>query len=360
MRKDSYIRLSMIKSAFVVTIAFLFVHLNETKKGKAIINNLVVIGVMTKVYAGRIKKRDVLNHCSSGGAFTVLSDVFLNNSNAVLCAGYNYNSHQTEFRLLFTFDERDMCRGSMYMQSYALDSWREALEWLKEHSEKKLIFFGVGCQGSAFLDFCKKNNILDRVTVVDIICHGVPSPMIWKEYVAALEKKGKLSNINFRDKRNGWNKSIGIAKQNGVEISLSKWRRAYSSRIMLRPCCAYCPYTTVERETDITIGDFWHLEKSIPDFFDDKGTSVFLIHTEKGMELFSRIKEKIDYQESSTKDCLQMNLEKPTEHADTRTEFWRDYRTKGIDFVMEKYGTISFIRRVKRKMNKLLNIRGGV
>ncbi len=311
---------------------------------------------MTKVYAGRIKDRDVLNHCSSGGAFTVLSDAFLDNGDAVLCAGYNYSTHHTEFRLVFSHYERDLCRGSMYMQSYALNSWSKALDWINENPEKKLIFFGVGCQAAAFIKFCESNRVLDRVTVVDIICHGAPSPLIWKEYAISLGKKGRLSDINFRDKRTGWNKSIGIAKINGKEISLSKWRCAYSNRIMLRPCCASCPYTTVKRETDMTIGDFWHLEKSMPDFYDDMGTSVFLIHTEKGMRLFDKIKDNIDYKESNTKDCWQMNLEKPTEHANGREKFWKDYWEKGIDFVMEKYGTIGFMKRVKKKMSSLLNI----
>lgn len=307
----------------------------------------------TKVYAGRTKDREVLNYCSSGGAFTVLSDEFLNSGDAVLCAGYNYGTHQTEFHMVFTKRDRDACRGSMYMQSYALDTWMEAADWLKRYPEKKLIFYGVGCQSAGFISFCERKGLRDRVTVVDIICHGSPSPMIWKQYAESLEVKGKLSEINFRDKRTGWDKSIGMAKVNGMEISLSKWRRLYSSRTILRPCCASCPYTVIERNTDITIGDFWHLERSMPDFFDDMGTSVLLIHTEKGMDLFHRVKAKMDYRESNTKDCWQMNLEKPTEHADNRARFWKDYRNKGINFVMDKYGTIRFTERVKRKMRSI-------
>ena len=288
----------------------------------------------TKVYAGRIKDRDVLHYCSSGGAFTALSDVYLNGGGAVLCSGYNYSTHQTEFRLVLTSADRDSCRGSMYMQSCALDSWYQAEKWLVSNPDKKLIFFGVGCQGAAFLEYCNRKGIRHRVTIVDIICHGVPSPMIWKKYVESFGKEKNLSDINFRDKRTGWNKSIGIAKVNGKEVSLSKWRQAYSKRVMLRPCCAFCPYTAIERKTDITIGDFWHLEKSMPEFFDDMGTSVFLVHTEKGLALFEDIKDKLDWRESNTEDCWQLNLEKPTDHAETREEFWKNYHRKGINYVM--------------------------
>lgn len=311
---------------------------------------------MSKAYAVRITDREVLKHSSSGGAFTALSDVFLKRGDAVLCAGYNYDTHQSEFRLILNQDERDSCRGSMYMQSFALNSWRKTLDWMMNHPEKQLIFFGVGCQGAAFRQYCETLKFRDRVTIVDIICHGVPSPMIWKDYALSLERKkdGRLSEINMRDKRNGWSQSIGVARLKGEEISISKWRRAYSSRTMSRPCCAFCPYTTTERETDVTIGDFWGIEKIMPDFFDKMGTSLLLIHTEKGMALFDAVRENVEFRESNTKDCLQMNLQHPTSHARSRRKFWHDYYARGIDYVMDKYGTISFAIRIKRRFKRLM------
>lgn len=315
---------------------------------------------MTQVYAGRIKDAEVLKHCSSGGAFTALSDAFLNKGDAVLCSGYNYDACRAEFQLVLTKEERDQCRGSMYMQSFALDSWNEALDWLKANPEKQLIFFGTGCQGAAFRAFCTNHKVLQRVTVVDLVCHGVPSAMIWSAYAQSLAKGGIVTNINFRDKRTGWDKSSAFARQNDKEISLQKWRRVYSSRTMLRPSCASCPYTTTERDTDITIGDFWHLQKSMPDFYDDMGTSLFLIHTEKGVALFNSIKENIDYRESNTKDCWQMNLERPTQHAANRATFWADYRAKGIDYVMDKYSKVSLFKKALIKARKRFLNRGRV
>lgn len=312
----------------------------------------------TQVFAGRIKDRNVLNFCSSGGAFTVLSDHFIESGNAVLCVGYNYETDQAEFSIVYSKSVRDKCRGSMYIQSYALDSWQEAVQWLKDNPDKELVFFGVGCQGAGFINYCESKRVRDRVTVVDIICHGSPSPMIWKRYVATLKENGKLTDINFRDKRTGWNNSVAVAKINGEEVSLTKWRRLNSSRTILRPCCSQCPYTAIERKTDITIGDSWHLEKKMPDLFDKMGTSVFIIHTDKGAALFEDVKSKLDYRESNVTDCWQLNLERPTEHADNRWCFWNDYRNKGIEFVMEKYATISFMRREKRKVSNILKFGG--
>ena len=309
----------------------------------------------TIVYAGRLKNREILKHSSSGGLFTALSNEFLRNGNAVLCSGYNYITQQSEFRLVTTYEERDRCRGSIYVQSYALNSWAEATKWLNDNLNKHLLFFGVGCQGAAFLKYAEMKKLRDRVTVVDIVCHGSPSPLIWKEYINLLEKNGKLSSINLRDKRKGWNKSIGVAIQGSKEISMMPYRRMYSSRTALRPCCSKCPYTSIERETDITIGDFWHLENSMPDFFDEMGTSLILIHTEKGQLLFERVKEQLEYRQSNTKDCWQYNLERPTEHSKQRDKFWVEYRKNGIGFVVKKYGELSLFQRIKRKVHHILN-----
>ena len=239
----------------------------------------------------------------------------------------------------------------MYIQSCVTDAWREAIDWLVDNPEKQLLFFGLGCQAAGFASLCRMKGVLDRITIIDIICHGVPSPKLWKEYVASLEKRGKLSNINFRDKRTGWEKSIGVAKLNGKEISLQKWRKVYSSRRIMRPCCSLCPYTTIERKTEITIGDFWGMEKSLSQFYDPMGTSVFIIHSEKGQALFDRIKKQLDYRESNPVDCKQPNLERPTKHAEGRELFWKEYRRKGIDYVINKYGSDSLFSRIRRKVS---------
>lgn len=95
----------------------------------------------------------------------------------------------------------------------------------------------------------------------------------------------------------------------------------------LRPSCYECPYATTGRKTDITIGDFWHIEETIPDFYDKNGNSLFLIHTDQG-ELFESVKEKLEYRLSDTKQCWQANLESPTKKLVQRDEFWNDYHKK--------------------------------
>ena len=307
----------------------------------------------TLAYACRAKDREVLEYSSSGGLFTVISDLFLGRGDAVLCSAYDYEEHRARFRLIHSVKERDESRGSMYMQSYALDSWKEALAWLKENPDRKLLYTGLGCQAAAFKEFARLNGIDKKVTTVDIICHGAPSPLIWKDYAQYLEKQGRLSGLNFRDKKTGWSRSRGIVLADGKEVSIRQYRKIYSDRYTIRMACSSCPYTRVDRETDMTIGDFWNMEKSMPDFVDEMGTSLALVHTEKGRELFESIKDDLEVRQSNTKDCLQMNLQRPTEHSARREQFWADYRSSGIEYVMKKYGEVTLAGKVRRRLKKI-------
>lgn len=308
----------------------------------------------TRVFAVRIKKRETLSYSSSGGAFPALTEAFILNGNAVLCSSYNYESNKPEFRTVHSLEDRDKSRGSIYVQSSTGETWKEAKEWLRDNPEKQLMFFGTGCQCAGFIRYAEIEKFRDRITVIDIICHGTPSPLIWKEYIENLIGDRRMTHVNFRDKRTGWDHSVGIATIDGEDVSIRKYRRIYSDRYTLRPSCTKCPYTKVERDTDMTIGDFWHMNKSMPDFFDPMGTSLLIIHTERGMELFDSISDSIEFRESNVRDCLQHNLVRPTEHSEKREKFWKDYREKGIEYVMDKYGTLSIFERGKRKIGKML------
>lgn len=314
--------------------------------------------INTKVYAGRVKDKNLLLSSSLGGAFTALSDRLLDNGDAVVAASYNYETHAEEFKLIHTTEERDVAKGSKYMQSKPGDVFRAAEVWLKEHPRKRLLFVGMGCQAEGFRKLSEVKGYRDRTYIVDIICHGSPSPELWREYADVIEKRynGKITYLTFKDKRNGWGTPTAVAVINGNEISIKDYVRVFYNRCALRPSCHKCLFATTERKTDITIGDFWHIEKTIPDFYDSDGTSVFLIHTDRGEELFNNIKENLEYRLSDTKQCWQANLEAPTPMSEHRQEFWKDYQRKGIDYIMKKYGTASLKSKVK---NKLLKIIGG-
>lgn len=312
------------------------------------------------VYAGRLKDSASLLRSSSGGAFVAVSDYFLDNGDAVVCAVYNYENHVTEFQLIEKREERNKAVGSKYMQSRPEQIYKVAEEWLNEHSEKRLLFVGMGCQADGFRKFTEIKDFRERVWIVDIICHGSPSPKLWREYAESIENRnGKITYLTFKDKRNGWKSPTAYVMVNGKEVLIKDYVKVFYNRCALRPSCYECPYATTERKTDITIGDFWHIEETIPDFYNENGNSLFLIHTDRGEKLFEKIKEKMEYRLSDTKQCWQANLEAPTERPKQRESFWNDYHEKGVDFIMKKYGTTLLKTKIKNKIIKLISIGGG-
>ena len=234
----------------------------------------------TIVYAGRLKDKSALMSSSSGGAFTALSDAFLKSGDAVVAAVYNYENHTVEFQMILDEKQRERAKGSKYMQSKPGDIYQEAYHWLMDNPKKELLFVGMGCQSDGFRKFSEIKGIRDRVYIVDIICHGSPSPKLWREYAESIQKKdGRITYLTFKDKRNGWKSPTAYVKVNGSERPLKDYVKVFYNRCALRPSCYECPYATTERKTDMTIGDFWHIEETIPDFYDPNGNSMFLIHT---------------------------------------------------------------------------------
>ena len=319
----------------------------------------LIIKIATKIYAGRVRNQEVLLKSSSGGAFVALSDCFLNHTNMIVASSYNYQTHAENFTFLHNKTERNNACGSKYMQSKLGNVFKDAEQWVNDNPEKSLLFVGMGCQADGFRKYAELKGFRDRVYIVDIVCHGSPSPKLWREYAESIERKhgGKISYVTFKDKRNGWNSPTAVVVINNREISIKDYVRIFYNRCALRPSCHVCPYATVDRKTDITIGDFWHIEQTIPDFYDPNGTSLFLIHTNRGEELFEKIKGNLDYRLSNTQQCWQANLEAPTPVSKHRQEFWNDYKEKGIDYIMKKYGTVTLTSKVKNKLFKI--IRGG-
>lgn len=304
----------------------------------------------TRAFALKLKDENELFKSSSGGAFTALSDEFIING-AIVSAIYNYKTNQMEFVLYNNLEQRNKARGSKYIQSLPLNTFKEAVDWL-EHNDGKLMFVGVGCQSEGFRSFVELRGYRDRVIVVDIICHGLPSPTIWKDYANRFES---IEFLTFRDKRNGWHSPYSYASSFGKEKCIKDYAGIFYSTFAFRPSCYECKFKTVKKNVDITIGDFWGIEKALPDFNIEGGVSLVLTHTEKGQELFDKIKDKVVWKESEVEDCLQPMLIKSSDRPAGRDRFWNDYRNYGIDYLLKKYAPQpSCLRRCAQKIKRIM------
>lgn len=309
------------------------------------------------VYAVKHKDEKIRRCSTSGGVFTAISDNIFDNNGIVYGAAYNSNMvvcHQRANNK----EERNKFRGSKYVQSDLKNTFKEVKELLKE--DKHVLFTGTPCQIDGLNSYLKNINSKKLITC-DIVCHGVPSPLIFKNYIELSEQKNKDKIINYycRDKVNGWHshteRAIYISgRQDYKSSTMQIYKTLFFSHNILRPSCHKCKYTNLNRCSDITIADFWGIEKSLPEFDDNKGVSLVLVNSDKGREMFGNIKKDINYKVSGTKECLQPQLQYPSRVASTRDEFWEDYKNKGFKFVAKKYGRYNVKNRLKFRIKGLL------
>ena len=311
----------------------------------------------TLVYAGRLLNRDELGKSSSGGAFTALSNWAFSNGYAIVCSSYDYNQHTQVFKFISNIEQRNCARGSKYVQAIPNIPYHEMERWISHNEGRKILFVGVGCQVAAVAKYAEIKGIRKSFLLVDIICHGVASPRIWREYIQSIETEhGKISYISFKDKRFGWESPVAIARTDQSEIDLTPYVNLFYSGDILRPSCSKCPYATTKRVSDITIGDFWGIKEHMPDFYDVQGTSLFLIHTENGEKVFRKVQSQLDWRKSNLQDCLQPNLCRPTDMNPDRDSFWKDYFNHGIKYVTKKYGQPNMANKIVRKLKKTIRL----
>lgn len=296
-------------------------------------------------YAARHKDMKEVETSRSGAAFIAISDYVLDNGGVVYGAGYTDHFRVIHKRAT-TKQERDEFKGSKYVQSDLNHVFLQIKKDLKDGLT--VLFSGTPCQTAGLNSFIGKK-LREHLILVDIVCHGVPSPYIWKDYIAYLEKKYKdsICQVNFRDKQLfGWTAHHETFKFSNImreKLIPKSFTYLFHEHIMFRLSCGVCPYTNTRRPSDITIADFWGWEKTDPNInTDDKGVSLILINTKKGNMIFDSIKSQMITIPAKLEDCLQPNLQHPSAIHPKRMQFEHDYQRKGFSYIMRKYGDIGW------------------
>jgi len=308
-------------------------------------------------YALKHKNIKIIEKSRSAGAFTAFSDYVLGNNGIVYGVAFDNNFFVRHQRASTTF-QRDLFRESKYVQSFLGMIFADIKKDLKEN--KLVLFSGTPCQCDGLRAYLLKCGLkLDNLILMDLVCHGVPSPKMFSEYIEWNEKKykSKIVDFRFRDKKKYfWGDGIErLTFQNNKKVYQDYFTGSCFD-LFIRPSCYNCKYTTVYRNSDISIADFWGVEKVCPSFFDRKnGCSLVILHTAKGNSLFNNIRSDVFAENVSYKYCLQPNLQHPRVKPNYIDSYWCDYKKFGFDFILKKYfkNNVTYFYTYKRKLLSL-------
>lgn len=257
---------------------------------------------------------DIRMKSSSGGIFTILAEYIINKGG--YAAGVRWNEKfEAVFDIVNIKNDLAPMRGSKYVQSDTKFIYREIKKMLEK--KRKVLFVGTPCQAAGLRHFLGKD--YNDLYIVDILCHGSPSPKSFNEFLKNIAKShtgisdiSQIKDIEFRNKeRHGWGPSILITLKNGMEYDKSRnatsWYTSFLNIMNCRKVCGQCRYNKLPRQGDITLGDFWGIENAMPECDYAKGVSVVTINNKKGQKLFDKISDKLDFVRKSNIDDAKKN-----------------------------------------------------
>lgn len=260
-------------------------------------------------FACSAKDENFAKQSSSGGVFAILANMYIQEQAAIYGAAFDYNWNVCHIRV----DKKDELKRlytSKYVQSDMGNTFRQVKSDLD--NGKKVLFAGTPCQVAGLKTYLQKDYL--NLLTVDFICRGVPSPLVWQRYIDELEQNlnSKITEISFRDKKDGWkNFNFKLITDNG-NVFYEKhgdniYIKGFLKDLYLRPSCYDCKFKTLKRESDITLADFWGIEKIIPDMNIDKGVSLCWPSSKKGKRALADVLKQTDYYEVKLKEAIRHN-----------------------------------------------------
>ncbi len=318
-------------------------------------------GGVPEAFAFRHKDPGEVAASQSGAAFIGISDTVLEDGGSVFgaCLGEDFSvSH----RGACDKAGRDKMRGSKYVQSSMDGCFDKVIKELREG--RTVLFSGTPCQCAGLRHIV--GPLGRRLVTMDIVCHGVPAPAVWKAYLEtrASDEGSEVVGANFRDKsRYGWkNHRESITFANGKTIDSRSYTDIFYKHLALRPSCHKCPFNNLDRPSDITIADFWGWQNTDPGMnADDKGYSLVLVNTQEGRRIWDRCRENGHWRPVDLSTCMQRPLRENAERNPLSDKFREDFTNKGLRYCLRRYGDWNLrsqagyaYKWIRRKLRKIL------
>ncbi len=311
-----------------------------------------------KAYAMINKNDEERLNSSSGGIFILLAKYILSKKGVVFGAAFD---EEFNVKHICIDDEKYLSKlqGSKYVQSDINDTYKDVKYFLNKGS--LVLFTGTSCQIEGLKSYLNKN--YENLYTQDIICHGVPSPKVWQKYLDYQKKKynENIKFVSFRNKDYGWSlfqtKILFETKCYSASHHDDIFMKAFLKNSCLRESCYQCHFKRNYRISDITLADFWGINKVDSSMNDEKGTSIVIINSENGQELFDLIKGSCKYKEIKLEQVKQFNpaYVKSAVKDSKYDEFYKNIDNTEFDELIRKYvSKASLIKQLKSKIKRFI------
>lgn len=311
-----------------------------------------------EAYACKNKNEKIRLSSSSGGIFTSLCEYIIGNNGVVFGAGFN-KEFEVEHSEATTIDECEKFKGSKYVQSKIGNTYKDAKRYLDEG--RIVLFSGTQCQIKGLNLYLNKK--YKNLISVDIICHGVPSPLVFELYKSYLRNKynSEIEKIGFREKDKGWKKfSYETKFKNGERyvktLNEDIYMKGFLKNLYLRPSCYQCKSKNFANNSDISLADYWGVQNKHPEIDDDKGVSLILVNSEKGQIIFDNISENIELIRTDLDYAISCNscIIKPVKYNIKRDKFFEELNYNNLNQLIEKNVKVSISKKIKHKVKSML------
>lgn len=311
-----------------------------------------------RVYAAKSRSDDIRRHSASGGVFWELASRVVADGGVVYGCAFDTDLVARHIRCTGMEDVR-RCMGSKYSQSDMGDCIRQAIADLR--SGRKVLFSGTPCQ-IAGVRSAVPQSLAEKMLLVDLVCHGASSPVLFQQHLGHIERQRRKRVVAYqhRSKNRGWGEYVESARfsdgsaEQGTRL-VGVWKEIFYRDAAERPACHTCPWMLGNRQGDLTIGDFWGVENTMPEFRDALGVSLVIAHTEKGLETVRGA--GLELRESNPDDAVRgnPNLLRPTPRPSGRDAIWESFYVHGFRTTCVKFKFIAPLwKHAYRKAKPLL------
>lgn len=269
---------------------------------------------------------EIRKNSSSGGVFSVLALHILEQGGAVCGASFD----NTCVCHIIIEDANELCKlqGSKYLQSDVSGIYKPIKDILEKN--RKLLFCGTPCQVAGIKSFLKKD--YPNLYLLDIVCHGVPSPAVFKKYINENFPNETFVATNFRDKQKGWSPELIITTTTTISTTsrmaaTDDYMRAFLNNLCLRKTCGACLFNSLPRQGDLTLGDFWGIDLINKELNDERGLSEVLVNTDKGGRLLEECEAQFKIFEQADFDAIlpyNPTIHISGKHHGNRDKFFKD------------------------------------